>query len=126
MIRFLIRRLALTIPTFIALMWVTFMLIRMVPGDPIEARRGERGITPERHAQLLHEMGLDEPPWKQFLSYANGILHGDFGTSIVSHEKVLTEFRWNSPSAPCCSRSCSACRPAFSPPSNAARSGTRA
>jgi len=92
MIRFLLRRLALTIPTFVALMWVTFMLIRMVPGDPIEARRGERGIAPERHAQLLHEMGLDQPTWKQFLDYANGILHGDFGTSIVSHEKVLTEF----------------------------------
>jgi dipeptide transport system permease protein len=92
MIRFLLRRLALTIPTFIALMWVTFMLIRMVPGDPIEARKGERGISPERHAQLLHEMGLDQPTWKQFLDYANGILHGDFGTSIVSHEKVLTEF----------------------------------
>jgi dipeptide transport system permease protein len=73
-------------------MWVTFMLIRMVPGDPIEARKGERGISPERHAQLLHEMGLDQPTWKQFLDYANGILHGDFGTSIVSHEKVLTEF----------------------------------
>ncbi len=92
MIRFLIRRLALTIPTFIALMFVTFMLIRMVPGDPVEARRGERGISPERHAQLLREMGLDQPTWKQFLDYANGILHGDFGTSIVSHEKVLTEF----------------------------------
>ena len=73
-------------------MFVTFMLIRLVPGDPIEARRGERGITPERHAQLMHEMGLDQPVWKQFLDYAGGILKGDFGTSIVSHEKVATEF----------------------------------
>jgi dipeptide transport system permease protein len=92
MLRFLIRRLALTIPTFVALMFVTFMLIRMVPGDPVEARRGERGISPERHQQLLHEMGLDQPVWKQFLDYANGLLHGDFGTSIISHEKILTEF----------------------------------
>ena len=92
MIRFLLRRLALTVPTFIALMFVTFELIRLVPGDPVEARRGERGITPERHTQLLHEMGLDQPVWKQFADYANGIIHGDFGTSIVSHERVIKEF----------------------------------
>jgi dipeptide transport system permease protein len=92
MIRFLLRRLALTVPTFVALTFVTFMLIRMVPGDPVEARRGERGITPERHAQLLHEMGLDQPVWKQFFDYVNGLAHGDFGTSIVSHERVMTEF----------------------------------
>jgi len=92
MLRFLLRRLALTIPTFIALMFVTFMLIRMVPGDPVEARSGERGTDPVRHAKLLHEMGLDQPIWKQFLDYVDGIAHGDFGTSTISHEKVLTEF----------------------------------
>ena len=48
MFRFLLRRLALTVPTFLALMFVTFMAIRLVPGDPIEVRRGERGISPER------------------------------------------------------------------------------
>ena len=92
MLRFLLRRAALTIPTFVALMFITFMMIRLVPGDPVEARRGERGTSPERHAQLLHEMGLDQPVWKQFLDYANGIVHGDFGTSIISHEKVVNEF----------------------------------
>ena len=56
MFRFLLKRLALTVPTFIALMFVTFMLIRLVPGDPIEARRGERGISPERLAELRHEI----------------------------------------------------------------------
>lgn len=92
MLRFLFKRLALTIPTFVALMFVTFTMIRLVPGDPIEARRGERGIDPERHAQLLKEMGLDQPIWKQFLDYCWGILHGDFGTTIVSKAPVLEEF----------------------------------
>ena len=92
MLRFLIKRLALTIPTFIALMFVTFLMIRLVPGDPVEARRGERGISPERHAQLLHEMGLDQPTWKQFTDYVWGLLHGDFGTSIISKSPVLHEF----------------------------------
>jgi dipeptide transport system permease protein len=92
MLRFLLRRLALTLPTFFALMFVTFMMIRLVPGDPIEVRRGERGITPERLEQLRHEMGLDQPVWKQFLDYVWGLLHGDFGTSIISKTPVLHEF----------------------------------
>jgi dipeptide transport system permease protein len=92
MIRFLLRRAALTIPTFLALMFLTFLMIRLVPGDPIEVRKGERGISPERLEQLRHELGLDQPIWKQFYDYVAGILSGDFGTSLISHEKVLTEF----------------------------------
>ena len=92
MIRFFLKRLALTIPTFIALMFITFVMLRLVPGDPIEVRMGERGISPERLAQLRHEMGLDQPLWKQFLDYVNALLHGDFGTSIVSKSPVLHEF----------------------------------
>ncbi|HMT13804.1 MAG TPA: ABC transporter permease subunit [Aestuariivirga sp.] len=92
MIKFFLKRLALTIPTFFALMFVTFMMIRLVPGDPIEVRRGERGISPERLAQLRHEMGLDQPVLKQFWDYVWGILHGDFGTSIISRSPVLHEF----------------------------------
>ncbi|MBL8893461.1 MAG: ABC transporter permease subunit [Rhizobiales bacterium] len=92
MVRFLLRRLALTLPTFIALMFVTFVMIRLVPGDPIEVRRGERGISPERHAELMHEMGLDQPIWKQFLDYVWGLLHGDFGVSIITKSPVAHEF----------------------------------
>ena len=92
MIRFFLKRLALTIPTFIALMFITFVMLRLVPGDPIEVRMGERGISPERLAQLRHEMGLDQPIWKQFLDYVIALLHGDFGTSIVSKSPVLHEF----------------------------------
>ena len=92
MLRFLLKRLALTLPTFFALMFVTFMLVRLVPGDPIEVRRGERGISPERLAELRHEMGLDQPVWKQFIDYVWALLHGDFGTSIVSKTPILHEF----------------------------------
>ena len=92
MLRFILKRVALTLPTFVALMFITFMMIRLVPGDPIEVRKGERGISPERLEQLRHEMGLDQPVWKQFLDYVWNILHGDFGASIISQQKVLTEF----------------------------------
>ena len=92
MIKFLVKRLLLTVPTFIALMFVTFVAIRLVPGDPVEVRTGERGISAERLAYFRHELGLDQPVWKQFADYVWQLLHGDFGTSLSTSEKVLTEF----------------------------------
>ena len=92
MLKLIVRRVALTLPTFVALMFVTFVAVRLVPGDPIEARTGERGIAPERLAALRHELGLDQPVWKQFLDYVYALLHGDFGVSIVTKTPVLHEF----------------------------------
>jgi dipeptide transport system permease protein len=92
MLRYFAKRVLLTLPIFLALIALTFFALRLIPGDPIEVRRGERGISPERLAQLRHEMGLDQPLWKQFWDYLWQVLHGDFGTSIVTHESVLKEF----------------------------------
>jgi len=92
MLAYLIRRILLTIPTFVALMFATFVAIRLVPGDPVEVRVGEHGISPERLAMFRHELGLDLPVWRQFLAYVWQLLHGDFGTSLSTQQKVLTEF----------------------------------
>jgi dipeptide transport system permease protein len=92
MLIYFLRRLALTIPTFVALMFLAFVAIRLVPGDPVEVRVGEHGISPERLAFFRHELGLDQPVWKQFLDYGWRLLHGDFGVSLATQQKVLTEF----------------------------------
>ena len=92
MLAFVLRRIALTVPTLFALSFLTFVAIRLVPGDPIEVRRGERGISPERLEFFRHELGLDQPVWKQFLDYVWNLLHGDFGVSIISQDSVLKEF----------------------------------
>ena len=92
MLRFVLTRLGLVIPTFLGIILLTFVLIRLVPGDPVEVRVGERGISPERHAQLLHEMGLDRPLYVQFFDYVGGVLQGDLGTSVVTQRPVMTEF----------------------------------
>ena len=92
MIVYFLRRLALTVPTFVALMFVTFVAIRLVPGDPVEVRVGEHGISPERLAYFRHQLGLDLPVWRQFLDYCWRLLHGDFGVSLSTNQKVLTEF----------------------------------
>ena len=92
MLVYFLRRLALTVPTFIALMFVTFAAIRLVPGDPVEVRVGEHGISPERLVYFRHQLGLDLPVWRQFLDYCWRLLHGDFGVSLSTSQKVLTEF----------------------------------
>ena len=92
MLTYLLRRIALTIPTFLALMFLTFAAIRLVPGDPVEVRVGEHAISPERLAFFRHQLGLDQPLWRQFLTYVGHILHGDFGVSLATQQKVLTEF----------------------------------
>ena len=92
MLRFLFTRLSLIIPTFIGMTLVAFFLIRLVPGDPIEALAGERGIDAARHAALLTEYGLDKPLWTQYGLYIGRVMSGDLGRSIVTHESVLSEF----------------------------------
>ena len=92
MLRFLLTRIGLVIPTFLGIILLTFVLIRLVPGDPVEVRVGERGISPERHAQLLHDMGLDRPLYVQFFDYVGGVLQGDLGTSVVTQRPVMDEF----------------------------------
>ena len=93
MLRLLARRLALILPTFVGVTLLGFVLIHAVPGDPVEVRTGERGITPERLAYFRHEMGLDQPLWRQFLTYEAGLVRGDLGKSVVTQESVWTEFK---------------------------------
>jgi dipeptide transport system permease protein len=91
-IRLLLRRLALIIPTVIGVSLLGFLLVHAVPGDPVEVRTGEHGISPERLAYFRHELGLDQPLWKQFLDYEVQLVHGDLGHSVVTQENVWTEF----------------------------------
>jgi dipeptide transport system permease protein len=92
MLRFVIARLGVLIPTFLGVTIVAFALIRLIPGDPIQVLAGERGLDPERHARLMAEYGLDKPLWEQYLVYLGGILQGDFGDSIETKRPVLNEF----------------------------------
>jgi len=92
MLRFLLGRLGLLIPTFIGVTFVAFTFIRLLPGDPAELLAGERGITPERKAEVMKQLGFDKPYWQQYLDYILGIFQGDLGTSFSSKKPVLDEF----------------------------------
>lgn len=92
MFQFILRRLGLVIPTFIGITLLTFAFVHMIPGDPVTIMAGERGISAERHAQLMAEMGLDKPLYQQYFHYVNGVLHGDLGVSLKSRIPVWQEF----------------------------------
>jgi dipeptide transport system permease protein len=92
MLAYLARRIGLLIPTFIGITIIAFAFIRVLPGDPVLLMAGERGISPERYAQMMKEFGYDRPLWEQYLTYMGRLLNGDFGISIVTKKPVLTEF----------------------------------
>jgi dipeptide transport system permease protein len=92
MLRFLLSRILLLIPTFIGISIVSFGFIRMLPGDPVLLMAGERSMTPERHADLLKQFGFDRPLWEQYFSYLWNLLQGDLGTSLKTKIPVAQEF----------------------------------
>jgi dipeptide transport system permease protein len=92
MLRFLLGRFAVLVPTFIGVSIVAFSFIRLLPGDPVALMSGERVMSPERHAQIMQQLGYDRPIVIQYLDYLGGVLTGDLGTSIVTKRPVLQEF----------------------------------
>ncbi|OWJ72332.1 ABC transporter permease subunit [Haematobacter missouriensis] len=92
MIRFILGKFLYLIPTFLGITIVAFGFVRILPGDPVLLMAGERGISPERYAQLSHQLGYDKPIWQQYLDFLWRLAHGDLGNSIVTKKPVLTEF----------------------------------
>jgi dipeptide transport system permease protein len=93
MLAFILRRVALVIPTFVGLTLLAFFLIRLVPGDPIEVMAGERGLPAERHEQLRKAYGLDRPLIVQYGIYVGRVLQGDLGRSFITSAAVAEEFK---------------------------------
>ncbi|MFZ2024148.1 MAG: ABC transporter permease [Terracidiphilus sp.] len=80
-------RLALTLPVVWLVVSLVFLLIHLVPGDPVQLMLGE-GATPADLDTLRHQLGLDLPLHTQYLHYWAGVLHGDLGESIRLHDSV--------------------------------------
>jgi len=74
---FIVRRLALSIPTLFGVLVFVFLLLYVAPGDPVQEMVGERA-DPETIARLRKELHLDEPLLKQFTHYTGGVLRGKF------------------------------------------------
>lgn len=90
MLRFVLRRCALVLPSLLGLLVVTFLLIHAVPSDPAVAMAGD-AATPEQIARLRLQYGLDRPLWEQFAVYLGKVASFDFGESAFSHRPVALD-----------------------------------
>lgn len=81
MLRYLIRRLLLTLPVLLGVATLVFSLIHLVPGDPAQSMLGE-AASPQEVAALRHRLGLDRPLAVQYGHFLSGLAHGDLGTSL--------------------------------------------
>ncbi|WP_158751228.1 nickel ABC transporter permease [Acidobacterium sp. S8] len=86
-LRSLVLRLVYTIPVIWLVVSLVFLLIHLVPGDPVEQMLGE-GARVQDIAALRHAYGLDIPLWEQYVRYWRGALHGDLGRSVRLNDTV--------------------------------------
>jgi ABC-type dipeptide/oligopeptide/nickel transport system permease component len=83
----LLKRLAGIVPVVFGVLLLTFLLVHLVPGDPVEVMLGESATSADRGA-LRAELGLDQPLPLQFATYLGKLAKGDFGHSIHSHAAI--------------------------------------
>ena len=90
MYRFVLNRLVALIPTLMGISLLVFLMLYLVPGDPAQVMLGERANA-QSLAEVRAAMGLDQPFHIQFYRFFTGLLSGDLGRSIRTHEKITTE-----------------------------------
>jgi peptide/nickel transport system permease protein len=88
MLGYLIRRILAAIPVMGVVALFVFLLLRLTPGDPAAIIAGDNA-TPEQLDRIRTQLGLNEPLYTQFFSWVWRLLHGDFGTSLISNVPVL-------------------------------------
>ncbi|MFF1694010.1 ABC transporter permease [Streptomyces sp. NPDC058257] len=89
--RYVARRLLQMIPVFIGTTLLIFIMVNVLPGDPVRALWGDKPPDPAQVAQIRHDRGLDLPLWQQYFHYMGGLLQGDFGKTIAGNRPVLDE-----------------------------------
>ena len=93
MLKYILHRIALLIPTLVGITICAFAFVRLLPGDPILAMAGEHGVAPARYEELKEQFGYNLPIWQQYARYVGEVVTGDFGVSISSKRPVLEEFK---------------------------------
>src|SRR5512140_2035087 len=88
---YLVRRLALALPTLFGVSLICFFLTYILPGNPAMVKAGPFA-TPEHLAEMERQMGLDRPLPEQYLRYASGLLRGDLGESSATGRPVSEDF----------------------------------
>lgn len=87
--RYVLRRIGLLVPVVLGVVTVVFLIVHLIPGDPVEIMLGEQARAVDREA-LRHEMGLDKPIHLQYVAFLKGLVRGDLGHSLHTKQPVLT------------------------------------
>lgn len=87
MVRYLGRRMLQIVPVLIGISMISFLLVRLIPGDPARAMLGTRA-TPQLIARIHSQFGLNKPIWVQYIDFVNSVLHGQFGVSFFYQTSV--------------------------------------
>ncbi|RKZ97626.1 MAG: glutathione ABC transporter permease GsiC [Gammaproteobacteria bacterium] len=87
MLNYILSRLFSAFIVIFGVVFIVFMLIHMVPGDPVEVMLGESATAIDRQA-LRHSLGLDKPLWQQFYHFLQGLIHFDLGHSLHSKKAI--------------------------------------
>lgn len=87
MLKHIIRRLLLAIPTLLAVFTVIFFIVRVAPGDPAAAVLGDNA-NQEAVEALREQMGLNEPLWRQYVTFLTDLAQGDLGKSLISRQPI--------------------------------------
>ncbi|NOZ71174.1 MAG: ABC transporter permease [Chloroflexi bacterium] len=87
MLKYLATRLALTIPTFLAVLTLVFFVVRVIPGDPATAALGDYA-SQEAVEALRERMGLNDPLYVQYFRFLNDLAHGDLGKSMITGKDI--------------------------------------
>jgi peptide/nickel transport system permease protein len=87
--RFIRGRLLLAIPVLFVMSLFVFLMLHLVPGDPVQTMLGFRA-TPENVERVSEDLGLDKPLVEQYADWIGGALHGDLGEDFISHTPVST------------------------------------
>src|SRR6266576_1443227 len=88
----ILRRLVATVPVLVLVTLGVFPLLHLVPGDPVEAMLGESQDETAKLA-LRQELGLDQPLYVQYTTWAGRLLHGDLGRSVRTGAPVTEDVR---------------------------------
>jgi peptide/nickel transport system permease protein len=96
LVRFVLRRILLALPALLGLVVLTFVLSRVVPGDPAATLAGD-AATPAQIEEIRAQYGLDRPIWEQAIVHLRQVLTGDFGRSVFSGRPVIEEIAFRLP-----------------------------
>jgi len=88
MLRFVLRRLLVSIPTLFLVITLSFFLMRAAPGTPFQTGRK---LPAAIEQNVMRRFGMDRPLGVQYLSYLGGVLHGDFGPSLKYRDKTVAQ-----------------------------------